>query len=603
MSTRRSIWVAVVTGVAWGLAALAVPGCGDGSSPFGLATSVVLSSSTGSVPAGESFTVSATVRDGRGEPVADPAVTWKSSAPTIAAVVTAGSDSTGQAAAIVTGVSPGGATITATSGVTSARVFVTVGLARLSIALALSGSGDGQTATVGSLLPNPLRVVVRRRSAVVPGITVHWTTGSDTLVASHGSLSAASTTTDAGGVADVSWTLGHVAGSQSVVAWISDPQSLDSLVSFTAVANPGPATQLRFMIDPTNIFPGRLIRPAVRVVAVDAFNNPTSAGGSVSIALGGSAGATLSGTTSVALACDANGCGASFPDLSVDQVGTGFVLDASMSGLSGIPSAPFDVVAPGPGRIAFQSGRDGNSEIYSMNADGSGVVRLTVDQAIEGEPAWSPDGKKIALDYGISIYVMNAEGSAMARLADSVRYPAWSADGKRLVGSRGSRVCGRGCRVVFGRIFVMNADGSGLVVLTNGITPAWSPDGRIAFAYNGDIKVMNADGSGLIGVTNDSATFDVSPAWSPDGKKIAFVRGGGGTYDLYVMNADGTGVTQLTHDQATEGRPAWSSDATRIAYASDKDGDSEIYVINADGSGMIQLTFNSVFDGWPAWAP
>jgi Tol biopolymer transport system component len=563
----------------------------------------VISSTVGSVPAGESFTISASVRAGLGEPVGNPAVTWMSSAPTIATVVAAWSDSTGQAAAIVTGVSPGGATITATSGVASATVSVTVGLARLSIALAPSGSGDGQTGTVGSVLPNSLRVVVRRRSAVVPGMTVHWTTGSDTLATSHGSLSAASTTTDAEGITDVSWTLGQVAGSQSVVAWISDPESIDSLVNFTALANPGPATRLRFVVDPTNSFPGRIIRPAVRVVAVDAFDNPTSVGGSVTIALGGPVGAALSGTKNVVLACDAHGCGASCPDLSVDQVGTGYVLDASMSGLSGVSSTPFDVVAPGPGRIAFQSGRDGNSEIYSMNADGSGVVRLTIDQALEGEPAWSPDGKKIALDYGISIYTMNADGSAMTRLADSVRYPAWSPDGTRIVGSRGIRVCGRGCRLVYGRIFVMNADGSGLVVLTNGTTPTWSPDGRIAFVYNGDIKVMNADGSGLIGVTNDSATFDASPAWSPDGKMIAFVRGSAGTYDLYVINADGTGVTQLTHDQASEGRPAWSADATRIAYTSDKDGDSEIYVINVDGSGVIQLTFNSVFDGWPAWAP
>jgi hypothetical protein len=72
----------------------------------------------------------------------------------------------------------------------------------------------------------------------------------------------------------------------------------------------------------------------------------------------------LSGTISVSATCDSSGCVAEFPDLSIDRAGTAYTLVASAGGLSGATSAGFDVVAPGPERIAFQSDRDGNAEIY-----------------------------------------------------------------------------------------------------------------------------------------------------------------------------------------------------------------------------------------------
>lgn len=595
----------------WGVPLLVlVSACRDQTSPA--FDSIELSPTQFSVPSGETITVTATVRDARGDPVANPSVTWKSSATTIATVAAAGSDSTGQAAAIVTGVGPGGASITATSGAARATAAVTVGPARLAIQLATSASGDAQTGTVGGILPSPLRVMVHRGSAVAPGVTVHWTTVSDTLATSHGSLSAMTTTTDATGIASVSWTLGQVAGSQSVVAWISAPQSLDSLVDFTALARPGPATRLRFLVDPTNTFPHRPIIPTVRVVAVDAFNNSTSFSGSVTIALGAPAGvAVLSGTTSVAAVCDSSGCVAAFPDLHIDQLGSGYVLNASMNSLSGVRSAAFDVVSPGPGRVAFTSDRDGNFELYSMNADGSGIVRLTNDLAYDDEAAWSPDGATIAFESTRSglphIYTMSADGSGVAALpAGFDEMAAWSRDGMRIAGVSGRSVphCGpfgRPC-TRYDQIFVANADGSGLTVLTHGTSPRWSPDGRIAFANGGEVYVMNADGSGLINLTNNPG-YDQTPAWSPDGSTIAFVSNRGGALDLYLMNADGSGVRQLTHDQAIEGRPAWSPEGSRIAFASDKDGNSEIYVMNADGTGVVPLTDNRAFDDWPAWAP
>ena len=84
-------------------------------------------------------------------------------------------------------------------------------------------------------------------------------------------------------------------------------------------------------------------------------------------------------------------------------------------------------------RIAFSSERDGNLEIYVMNADGTGQTRLTNNPAEDEEPAWSPDGTRIAFhshhNGNREIYVMNADGSGQTRLTNNPAdesEPAWS---------------------------------------------------------------------------------------------------------------------------------------------------------------------------------
>jgi formylglycine-generating enzyme required for sulfatase activity len=218
------------------------------------------------------------------------------------------------------------------------------------------------------------------------------------------------------------------------------------------------------------------------------------------------------------------------------------------------------------GRIAFVSDRDGNREIYVMNADGSGQTRLTDNPALDWTPAWSPDGTRIA-------FMSDRDGNP--------------------------------------EIYVMNADGSGQTRLTDNPTldqlPAWSPDGTlIAFASdrddNWEIYVMNADGSGQTRLT-DNPALDWEPTWSPDGTRIAFVSFRDGNAEIYVMNADGSAQTRLTDNPTLDQFPAWSPDGTRIAFASFRDGNWEIYVMNADGSGQTRLTDNPADDAVPAWSP
>ncbi len=259
---------------------------------------------------------------------------------------------------------------------------------------------------------------------------------------------------------------------------------------------------------------------------------------------------------------------------------------ASVTRLTNNAAADFDPAwSPDGSKIAFRSARDGNYEIYTMNGDGSGVARLTNDAAEDEYPAWSPDGSRIAFSSkragNYEIYLMNTDGSGLTRLtndSDWDNQPAWSPDGSKIAFSS--------FRDGNGEIYVMNADGSAVTRLTNSSShdhsPAWSADGSIiAFTSNGSIFVMKADGSGAMRVIEAAAN---NLAWSPDGSRIAFDEIRGGNSHIYSMNADGSSVTELT-DTHWNANPAWSPDGTRISFESNRDGNAEIYVMNAPASG------------------
>jgi Tol biopolymer transport system component len=233
----------------------------------------------------------------------------------------------------------------------------------------------------------------------------------------------------------------------------------------------------------------------------------------------------------------------------------------------------FEVACAAVTQLAFANDVGGSSyDIYVINSNGTAETRLTMDPASDLDPAWSPDGSKIAFrshrDGNAEIYVMDADGSNPRRLTDHTAAdfePAWSPDGTRIA-------------------FVTNRDG------------------------NQEIYAMNAtDGSNLVRLT-DYPAADVEPAWSPNGTQIAFQRDGDIYYgsDIYVMSADGSGITALTIG-GVAAQPAWSPDGTKIAfwsYAYDVCSYycSAIYIMNADGSGATRLTAGE-YDSEPTWSP
>ena len=161
-----------------------------------------------------------------------------------------------------------------------------------------------------------------------------------------------------------------------------------------------------------------------------------------------------------------------------------------------------------------------------MNADGTNQTGITDNPASDEAPAWSPDGSKIAFDTGREgneeIYVMNTDGTKQIRLTHNFPsgFPAWSPDG--------SKIAFTSDRDGNEEIYVMGADGSNQTRLTHNPTsdlPAWSPDGsKIAFTSdrdgNPEIYVMNADGTDQTHLTGfahiDFGDDDDEPTVKPE---------------------------------------------------------------------------------------
>ena len=279
-------------------------------------------------------------------------------------------------------------------------------------------------------------------------------------------------------------------------------------------------------------------------------------------------------------------------------------------------------IAVGATTIVFASGRDTDFALFLTNVGTSPgrAERLTKNPhpvkwesgvVFQSDAAWAPDGTRIAFTSNRTgryrLYVMVADGTGerlVPTALPNIRQPAWSPDGKSIALVAGDPTLNTD-------LYVLDLGSGRSRRLTrtpvDESSPSWSPDGeRIAYSrrkvnatattLHGDVYVVPATGGSSRNVTATPAVDDLSPAWSPDGAWIAFTSITGNQTRLEVIRPDGTGRRVVAHGLALTD-PSWSPDSQRIAFSSS----IGLEVIGVDGKGLTQITDEIDID--PAWRP
>jgi hypothetical protein len=280
-------------------------------------------------------------------------------------------------------------------------------------------------------------------------------------------------------------------------------------------------------------------------------------------------------------------------------------------------------------QIAFVSDRSGRPQIYLLTLDSAEVVQLTDLAAGACQPAWNPDGGRLAFtspcsanreEYnGSSIYLLQVGAreavSEPAPLISTLTVgdydPAWSPNG--------SEIAFTSLRTGRPQIFVAAADGTGERNLNNDLaynwSPSWSPDGsQIAFLSGRggqeEIWLVPAAGGEEERFTRGDGKNVARPAWSPDGSAIVFEKVVGNIPRLIAAPLADGGLREAQICQEGPlslqpmGEPAWSADGSWLVFATWPDGVSHrIAILRPGCSGYQELTPTGAVDFDPAWRP
>ncbi len=294
------------------------------------------------------------------------------------------------------------------------------------------------------------------------------------------------------------------------------------------------------------------------------------------------------------------------------------LLAAAIGGAAAATATDAPGAAEPRGRILFSRQLDRQDDLYVLHLPGGEIERLTDHRAKDSHGVPSPDGRRIVFNSERvgwwKIWSMRADGGGVVQLTDprsgADYHPVWSSDGSRILYATGTEGNGD--------IVSMAADGGDRRNLTRHPAqdnhPAASPDGRwIAFASDRGgawgVHVMRPDGSDVRRITDGGAALE--PAWFPDARRLAVEWHRGGE----SADADGTGAdlwivpldpdeppVQLTRGPGDDERPAVSPDGEWVVFESDRAGGSQLFLVPAGGGEPRQLTREGYCYG-ASWFP
>jgi Tol biopolymer transport system component len=237
--------------------------------------------------------------------------------------------------------------------------------------------------------------------------------------------------------------------------------------------------------------------------------------------------------------------------------------------------------------MVYASDATGNLDVYLQGVGAPTPINLTKDSpADDDQPAFSPDGERIAFRSGRDgggLFVMGRTGELVKKTIDRGFNPSWSPDGQAIVFSTHDVAANPGSRALSGAELWTVAVGSGetrRLAVTDGLQPAWSPDGaRIAYwgyapkSRNREIWTASVNGGEPVRVTEHPA-IDWNPVWAPDGRHLYFGSDRGGALGLWRIAIDpasgqpGGAPESIQLPATLAAHFSLSADGNRMAFAS-----------------------------------